>query len=451
MAWYVAHGVLHNANYTSKPKDSIGVGSFTWWSTVELPKIVTAIGDKAFYGCRYLERIDIPDTVKSIGKWAFAYTALTQIMIPKSVVSIGETAFEGCTNLKRILVAPDHPVFRVEDGMLLTREGVLILALPKEEIELPAWATGIAGGALAYHGQLLRIRIPEGVTHIGDGAFERCTALKEIELPDSLLSIGKEAFANCTQLRRVHFGRSLRSLSELAFVYCENIEQIELPDSLTEIPKEAFRHCVGLTRVRMGSAVERIGYGAFWYCYRIAHIDIPPSVVQIGDNAFAGCRGLTSIRLPDCTNDVGRYTFDCGEKLGSISLSGQAIKKIDKMIRRSIIEIRCTSSVDQVPADVRAKVCRCFAQDEDSYEPQVRAEYMAVIKKNVSQLMETAFSEPKLLRIMCREKMISAKSIDKFIEEAMRRENVELTALLLGYKETFRRKKSASADGLKLK
>ncbi len=451
MAWHIANGILYNSNYTIKSKDSIDIGAFTWWSTVEIPNSITDIGDKAFYGCHYLTKIELPDTIRSIGKCAFAYTELTEITIPKSVVSISERAFEGCIHLKRISVASDHPVFCVEDGMLLTKDGMLTLALPSEKIELPSWATGIEDGALAYHRLLSKIYIPEGVTHIGERAFESCTALEEIHLPDSLVYIGEEAFANCTALKCVHFGNSLKYLGKRAFVYCCGIEQIELPDSLTEISREAFRHCTGLKRVCMGNRVERIGYGAFQYCHRIERMDIPPAVVSIGDNAFAGCSRLTSIRLPDRTTDIGRYTFDCGDQLMELHINGQALRKVDKILRMQLVAIHCTSAVDQVPADVRAKVLRCFAHNEDNYSPQVRAEYMATIKKNAAKLVEEAVSGPKLLRIMCREKMISAKSVDKFIEEAMRRENVELTALLLEYKETFRRKKCASADDLKLK
>lgn len=75
--------------------------------TAILPNTVTSIGGSAFavlddkigpvFG---LEKILIPTNVKSIGKWAFAGTKLTEIVIPASVTEIGDYAFRDCTRLK---------------------------------------------------------------------------------------------------------------------------------------------------------------------------------------------------------------------------------------------------------------------------------------------------------------------------------------------------------------
>ncbi|WP_455523292.1 leucine-rich repeat protein [Porphyromonas endodontalis] len=68
---------------------------------ITIPSSVTAIGDKAFLGCRSLTQITIPDSVTSIGEGAFTNCSnLTQITIPDSVTSIGNWAFSGCSSLK---------------------------------------------------------------------------------------------------------------------------------------------------------------------------------------------------------------------------------------------------------------------------------------------------------------------------------------------------------------
>ncbi len=55
---------------------------------------ITSIGNYAFYECRYLETITIPDSVTSIGSAAFnSCSALTEITIPDTVTSIGDQAF----------------------------------------------------------------------------------------------------------------------------------------------------------------------------------------------------------------------------------------------------------------------------------------------------------------------------------------------------------------------
>ena len=47
----------------------------------------------------------IPDSVTSIGEWAFAYCdSLTSVAIPDSVTTIGDSAFRGCHSLTSVTI-----------------------------------------------------------------------------------------------------------------------------------------------------------------------------------------------------------------------------------------------------------------------------------------------------------------------------------------------------------
>ena len=70
-------------------------------------KKIKSIGNDAFYKCKSLKSIVIPDSVKSIGIEAFAWCEnLKSIEIPDSVESIGSFTFENCRSLKSIII-PD--------------------------------------------------------------------------------------------------------------------------------------------------------------------------------------------------------------------------------------------------------------------------------------------------------------------------------------------------------
>lgn len=60
---------------------------------IELPEGFESIGRCAFFSCDNLEEVILPSTVTSIGAKAFDQTAVTTITIPASVEYIGEAAF----------------------------------------------------------------------------------------------------------------------------------------------------------------------------------------------------------------------------------------------------------------------------------------------------------------------------------------------------------------------
>ena len=105
----------------------------------------------------------IPNSVTSIGDWAFAdCSSLTSITIPNSVTSIGRGAFDNCSSLTSITI--------------------------------PNSVKSIGEGAFYKCSGLTSITIPNSVTSIGDWAFSNCSSLKSIKIPKALTNIGPNAF-----------------------------------------------------------------------------------------------------------------------------------------------------------------------------------------------------------------------------------------------------------------
>lgn len=72
-------------------------------SGISLPESVTTIGEYAFTGCTSLASVTIPDSVTTIGAYAFENcTSLSSVTIPNSVTTIGESAFAVCSNLEYV-------------------------------------------------------------------------------------------------------------------------------------------------------------------------------------------------------------------------------------------------------------------------------------------------------------------------------------------------------------
>lgn len=72
-----------------------------WWYAANGKLTHTGLpspmGTGAFYGCTALEKVHIPESVKSIGAYAFADTALTSVTIARDCVYSTSSFPSGCT------------------------------------------------------------------------------------------------------------------------------------------------------------------------------------------------------------------------------------------------------------------------------------------------------------------------------------------------------------------
>lgn len=67
--------------------------------------IITEIASKAFLSCKNIQKLELPDTVTTIGDWAFAHMKnLEELIVPFEELNCGKKLFLDCSRLKRIVV-----------------------------------------------------------------------------------------------------------------------------------------------------------------------------------------------------------------------------------------------------------------------------------------------------------------------------------------------------------
>ncbi len=282
------------STYYNIPVTSIGKEAFYQCSSltnVVIPDSITSIGEDAFWNCYKLKSVTIGNSVTSIGRSAFsvcfsltsikvdndnaAYKDIdgnlyskdgktliqyaigknaTKFIIPNSVTSIGDYAFDGCS---------------------------------MTSITIPDSVTFIGDSAFTNCSSLTSITIPDSVTSIGKYAFEYCSNLTSVYITD-IAAWCKISFGYSTA-NPLYYAENLYLNNEL-------VTELIIPDSVTSIGDYAFYGCSSLTNVTIPDGVTTIGDCAFCHCSSLTSVTIPYSVKTIGSYAFWYCASLTSIK-----------------------------------------------------------------------------------------------------------------------------------------------------------
>ena len=143
---------------------------------------VTTLGRSAFFECKNLESVQLPDTL----------------------VTINNFAFSKCDNLTNIDI-PNSVVFDIDDSGIFYNSGIERLNIPGSVKYIPH--------RFAYGCNSLKtVNIGDGVEIIGNMAFSYCGKLESVYIPKSVVRITPDAF---------------KLISRDCVIYCE----VELDDA----------------------------------------------------------------------------------------------------------------------------------------------------------------------------------------------------------------------------
>ncbi len=361
---------------------------------ITIPSTLKEIGEDAFYNCCLLEKVHIndlgkwcsidfsskdsnplscgaqlyedskllkdlviPEGVTDIKKYAFySEFFIDSIQFPKTLRSIGEDAFFG-TNIEEVFISDFVAWCNITfDSTPMNRLSKLYLdnEVISGDFVVPDGATKIPAYTFA-NSKISTVVIPEGVIEIGEEAF-RGSEITSIVIPDSVVSIGERTFEYCKSLKNVTIGKGVKTIGFLAFDYCNVLENVYIsdlkawcsiefkpyneifgnknlssnplhyaenlylnnkkvldlviPEGVSKINEYAFLGCDSIVSVSIPSnTTKNIGEKSFSSCVNLEKVTIGDGVTAIGDNAFSSCNKLNMVSLGKKVDSIGEYAF----------------------------------------------------------------------------------------------------------------------------------------------
>lgn len=288
------------------------------------------IGDYAFATNSAVKELDFPDTLTTIGQYAFRKcTSLTLITIPASVTNLKTATFDDYYDAeanegKGNVFFEDGSIFKIQDGVFYDDEYLIRVLDWQENVVVPDGIKYIGADAFnAYSTKapnemntLKSITFPESLVSIGKTAFRACKALESVTIPENVTEIGASAFSECTGLETVVIEGPVTELNS-TFNGCSALETATLPDTIEVIGANTFNKCKKLDLDALPANLRELGQSAFNECESLTKAVIPSGVTEIPDMAFAGCLSLEQIALPESITSIGEYAFDLTKDDGS--------------------------------------------------------------------------------------------------------------------------------------
>lgn len=374
----VVEGGTYNTMYNglvTTSTDRFGDAPFSYCPTlreVHLPATLKAIPTACFNVCTSLQKVQIPNNITEIGKFAFSdrfapgeTMTIDSITIPSHLDRIENKAFFAVGSVRLLDTIPaqlnkDNPAILGEGGCVIVPAKALDTyrnaegwktfyqqIIPNDailEAEVTAEAREGESGLLAALGEKraawTRKLTIHGTINSWDILFIRnkMPILCELDLSDARIvaspqeywtechteadRLGANTFRDLKKLREVRLSKVLKYIGVSAFENCVRLKNIEIPKGVNTIDDRAFYSCTGLKNVKSPEGLMSIGTSAFEGS-TIETINFPGSLRAIGERAFYECYCLKEVELPYAVRRIEPLTFANCEKLQSVILPAQ--------------------------------------------------------------------------------------------------------------------------------
>ena len=313
---------------------------------VTIPDTVTTIGNRAFFRCTKLEKVNFSGAAQVVENEAFYLSGLKNN--PENVDEYGNV-YAGNILVE---VYEKEGISRVREGTVTAATSalgshfvnpnssyggpfILFEAEPVKELYFPSSLIYVCDYFTSENNTLEKVEFAESKLHIGEGAFEGAYSLASITLPDEIESVEEQAFFMtayeedqknwknnvlyagkvlllCTPSKsqnKITVKDGTTVLAGGAFSYALNGSfSVKLPDTVKWIGSRCFSNS-HLTHINLPDTVTEIGWGAFEQCDKLVSLELPSNLKVINNSLLSGSSNVRSVEIPASVECIEGMAF----------------------------------------------------------------------------------------------------------------------------------------------
>ena len=298
------------SKYTTKDYSPIRIPEYVSYKGIRY--WVTRIADYAFNGRSIDREIDIPETIKSIGDYAFWASGIEGIHTSNSVEDLGHLCFGAIHHgLSTVIIGKNvHEIkpnafgYTQLDELSVHPENITYDSRDNCNAIIESYANKLIKGSSATS-------IPQSVTSIGSNAFIYMDTLSEIIIPDGVTRIEDDAFWGCDRLHSISIPNSVHTIGSFAFYACDSLTTISIGNNVTKMGYYPFHNTLWYKNQPNGPVyIDGILYAYKGDMPKNAHVNIKSGTRFIGPDAFSRSKNLKSITVPNTVNLIAGGALD---------------------------------------------------------------------------------------------------------------------------------------------
>jgi len=306
---------LNSALETIVIPDSVSVISSNAFQNNNLtapvwPASLTKVNASVYQGNPLTGKLEIPERITEIGKYAFAGAERTAVLDDEGNET-GEYDYTGCASVTEIVLPAGYVT--IEEGTFANQYSLAKINL--ENVQKFAGSLVLAyAGILNEKGlELTFSALNNDVSATTDHAINNDGTVKTIgKGPFSYANIAKMTFTDEAAIR----ARLLHSL--------EKVPELVFPEGVTSLPSRFYAFCLA-EEITVPAGIEMFGDYAFQLCLNLKKLTFAEGSVarEAGTFAFSECPKLETLVLPETFQAVGTWAFKFDFSLKNLYLPSQ--------------------------------------------------------------------------------------------------------------------------------